>query len=149
MSFNILDLKPGNKVGVFFYDGARGNKAEIHEVEKVSAKGFITLKDGTRYNNKGKEIGAYGDATYLCSVEKAQGIIEKAQQRKQQKDKERQAYLASPEGKRETCAREAVQALIKVLNQHGWYSDVDGHFDVMESEIRQKVEKYLSEHDSL
>lgn len=149
MSLNILDLKPGDKVGVFFYDGARGSKAEIHEIKHVTPKGFVTLLDGTRYNSKGKEIGAYGDATYLCSVEKAQGIIDKAQQRKEQKEAEHQAYLASPEGKRETCAHEAVQALIKVLNQHGWYSDVDGHFDVMESEIRQKIEKYLSENDAV
>jgi hypothetical protein len=147
MSFNILELKPGDKVGVFFYDGARGSKAEIHEVKNVTPKGFVTLGDGTRYNNRGKEIGAYGDATYLCSVEKATNIIEKAQQRKQHKQLEHQAYLASPEGKRETCAREAVGALIKVINQYGWYADVDGHLDVMESEIKQKVEKYLSEHD--
>ncbi|RUT06472.1 hypothetical protein DSM106972_027290 [Dulcicalothrix desertica PCC 7102] len=49
----------------------------------------------------------------------------------------------------ETCARKAVDALIKVMNQYGWYADVDGHLDVMESEIRVKVEKYLSEHDSV
>ncbi|MBW4599719.1 MAG: hypothetical protein KME29_08895 [Calothrix sp. FI2-JRJ7] len=146
---NTLELKPGNKVGIFFYDDARGSKAEIHEVEKVSPKGLVTLKDGTRYNAKGKEIGAYTDATYLCSVEKATSIIEKSALRKGKTESEYQAYLESPKGKRETCAREAVGALIKVLNQHGWYADVDGHLDVMESEIRHKVEKYLSEHDSV
>ncbi|BAZ18941.1 hypothetical protein NIES4071_108260 (plasmid) [Calothrix sp. NIES-4071] len=147
MSFNTLDLKPGDKIGVFFYDDTRGSKAEIHEVDKVSSKGFVTLKDGTRYNAKGKEIGAYSDATYLCSVEKAISVIEKALLRKGKTEAEYQAYLESPEGKQETCAREAVGALIKVLNQNGWYADVDGHLDVLESEIRTKVEKYLSEHD--
>ncbi|RUT06473.1 hypothetical protein DSM106972_027300 [Dulcicalothrix desertica PCC 7102] len=39
MSFNTLDLKSGDKVGVFFYDNAFGSKAEIHEVKNVTRKG--------------------------------------------------------------------------------------------------------------
>jgi hypothetical protein len=146
---NTSELKPGDKIGVFFYDGTRGTKALIEEVAKVSPTGVVTLKSGTRYTPKGKEIGALGDPTHLCTVEKAQSVIDKAAQRKQQKEEDYKAYLASPEGRRDKAAALAVQSAIKTLNQYGWYADVDGHMDALESEIEQIIKKYLSEHDPI
>jgi hypothetical protein len=87
------------------------------------------------------------DATYLCTVEKATAVMQKAEELKKQREEERKAYLATPEGKRETAEKEAVSALIKTLNTFGWYADVDGHMDVMESEIEQIVRKYVNEHE--
>jgi hypothetical protein len=144
---NTLELKPGDKIGVFFYDDKRGTKAVIEEVDKVSPTGIVTLKSGTRYTSKGTEIGALGDPTYLCTTEKAQAVIEKAEQRKQQKEEEYKAYIASPEGRRDKVAASAVNAASKVLNQYGWYADVDGQMDGMESEIEQIIKKYVSEHE--
>lgn len=146
---NTLQLKPGDKIGVFFYDDKRGTKAVIEEVAKVSPTGVVTLKSGTRYTSKGKEIGALGDPTYLCTVEKAQSLIDKAAQRQQQNEEEYKAYLASPEGRRDKAAALAVKAAIKTLNQYGWYADIDGQMDAMESEIEQIIKKYVSEHDSI
>ncbi|QIR41775.1 hypothetical protein HCG51_34390 (plasmid) [Tolypothrix sp. PCC 7910] len=146
---NTLELKPGDKIGVFFYDDKRGTKAIIDEVEQVSATGIVTLKSGTRYTKYGKEVGALGDPTHLCTIEKATAVIEKAAQRQQQKEEEYKAYITSPEGKRDKAAASAVQAAIKALNQCGWYADVDGHMDAMESEIEEIIKKYVSEHEPI
>ncbi|NEU77564.1 hypothetical protein [Nostoc sp. UIC 10630] len=143
---NTLELKSGDKIGVFFYDDKRGTKAVIEEVIHISSSGTITLKNGTRYNRNGREVGALGEGTYLCTVEKAQAVIEKAAQRQQQKE-EYKAYLASPEGRCDKAAALAVNAAIKALNQYGWYADVDGRMDVMELEIEQIIKKYVSEHE--
>ncbi|MBD2303057.1 hypothetical protein [Nostoc sp. FACHB-190] len=139
----------GDKIGVFFYDDKRGTKAIIEEIAQVSPTGIVTLKSGIRYTSQGREIGALGDPTYLCTVEKAQAVIEKAAQRQQQNEEEYKAYLASPESRRDKAAALAVQAAIKVLNQYGWYTDIDGHMDAMESEIEQIIKKYLSEHEPI
>ena len=145
---NTLKLKPEDKIGVFYHDDRRGAKATIDEVKKVSPTGQVTLISGKRYASNGKEMGIDAiDATYLCTVERATAVMEKAEQRKKQREEERKAYLATPKGKRETAEKEAVSALIKILNQHGWYADVDGHMDVMESEIEQIVRRYVSEHE--
>jgi hypothetical protein len=144
---NTLELKPGDKIGVFFYDDRRGTKAKIEEIEQVSPTGVVTLTSGTRYNQQGKEVGALGDPTYLCTIEKAQMLIDKAWESKQQKLTEYNEYLASPEGKRANAASEALKALIQTLNQHGWWSDEDGHMDVLESEIKLLLDRYLSEHN--
>lgn len=144
-----LELKPEDKIGVFVYDDRRGSKARIDEIEKISPTGQVTLKSGKRYTSEGKEIGAGSDPTYLCSVEKATAVIKKAQESKKDKEVERIAYLESPEGKGKTAAKEAVSALIKVLNQRGWYADVDGRMDVMEAEIEQIVSKYVSQHQCI
>ncbi len=144
---NTLELKPGDKIGVFVHDDRRGSKARIEEIEKISPTGQVTLKSGKRYTSKGKEIVVGGDPTYLCSVEKATDVIQKAEQHKKQREEERKAYLATPEGKRETACIEAASVVIKVLNTLGWYADVDGHMDVMESEIEQIVRKYVNEHE--
>lgn len=62
---------------------------------------------------------------------------------------ERQAYLASPEGRRKQAVNDTAKAAIATLNQHGWYGDVDGHMDVIESEIKQIIERYVSEHEPI
>jgi hypothetical protein len=145
---NTLELKPGDKIGVFYHDDRRGAKARISEVKKVSLTGQVTLISGKRYASNRKEMGIDAiDATYLCTVEKATAVMQKAEELKKQREEERKAYLATPEGKRETAEKEAVSALIKTLNTFGWYADVDGHMDVMESEIEQIVRKYVNEHE--
>jgi hypothetical protein len=144
-----LELKPGDKIGIFFYDDKRGTKVKIEEIERVSPTGIVTFASGTRYNQQGKQIGALSDPTYLCTVQKAQMLIDKVNSSKQQKLNEYNAYLASPEGKRTNATSEAVKALIQVLNQHGWWSDEDGHMDLLESEIKLLLEKYLSECDPI
>ncbi|BAY14221.1 hypothetical protein [Calothrix sp. NIES-2098] len=146
---NTLELKSGDKIGVFFYDDKRGSKALIEEIDKISPTGVVTLKSGTRYTKYGKEVGALGDPTHLCTVEKATAVIEKAKQRQQQKEEEYKAYVASPEGRRDKAAASAVNAAIKVLNQYGWYADVDGHMDVIEAEIEEIIKKYLSQHEPI
>ena len=57
------------------------------------------------------------------------------------------ADIASPQGKRDYSARAAVKAAITALNQQGWYGDVNGEMDVMESEIEQKIRSYLERHE--
>ncbi|MBW4429836.1 MAG: hypothetical protein KME50_37185 [Nostoc desertorum CM1-VF14] len=147
---NTTELKPNQKIGVFYHDDNRGAKAKIEEIAKVSPTGYITLKNGKRYNPKGYEVGIeIIDATFLCSVEKAQAIIDKSLAFKQKKEEEYKAYLATPEGQRQIAIQEAVQAAIQILNKYGWYADVDGHMDVMESEIKQIIKKYLSEHEPI
>lgn len=54
-----------------------------------------------------------------------------------------------PEGRRKQAVNDTAKAAIATLNQHGWYADVDGHMDVMESEIKQIVERYVSEHEPI
>lgn len=144
---NTLELKLNQKVGVIIYNDNRGTKAKIEEVIRISPTGYITLKNGKRYNPKGIQVGVDRlIATHLCSVERVQEIMQKAEAQKKQREAERQAYLASPEGILATTVEETVKAVIQILNQHGWYADVDGHMDVMESEIKKIVERYVSEH---
>ncbi|MBD2536905.1 hypothetical protein H6G97_49900 [Nostoc flagelliforme FACHB-838] len=88
-------------------------------------------------------------ATHLCSVERVQEIMQKAEPQKKQREAERLAYLASPEGRRKQAVNDTVKAAIAALNQYGWYADVDGHMDVMESEIEQIIKKYVSEHEPI
>lgn len=147
---NTLELKPNQKIGVFYHDDNRGAKAKIEEIAKVSPTGYVTLKNGKRYNPKGYEVGIeIIDATFLCSVEKAQAIIDKSLALKQKREEEYKAYLATPEGQRKLAVQEAVASVIQILNKYGWYSDEHGHMDVMESEIKQIIERYLSEHEPI
>ncbi|PHJ59059.1 hypothetical protein VF14_13455 [Nostoc linckia z18] len=144
---NTLELKTGDKIGVFFYDDKRGTKAVIDEVIHVSSSGTITLKNGTRYNRNGREVGALGEATYLCTPEKAQSIIDKASAPAQ--DKEVIDTIDPLEERRNKAAKLAVKSVIHALNQYGWYADIDGHMDVMEAGIEQIIKKYLSEHEPI
>jgi hypothetical protein len=143
-----LKLKPNQKIGVLYYETKDKAKAAIEEVAKVSPTGIVTLKNGVRYTSRGNEIGAV-EPTYLCSVERAQEVINKALTHQREKEQKQKAYLSSPEGKRNTAAKAAAEAVIQVLNQHGWYTDIDGHMDVMESEIESLVSDYVSKHDPI
>ena len=148
---NTLELKPGDKVGVLTYGFSHSViiDVEFAEVKSISAKGYATLVSGVRYTPQGKEINARHYHTYICNLERAQEILISITAKKQQKEDARAAYLNSDMGLRDTACREAVKALIQVLNQHGWWSDEDGHMDVLESEIELRVERYLSEHDPI
>lgn len=143
---NTLELKPGDKVGIFYYDSVRmGTKAEIEVIERISPTGQVTLSNGKHYTSNGKEIGAV-EPSYLWTLDKIQPILEKIETLERQKEAERQAYLASPEYRRKQAVNGSVKAAIAALNQYGWYTDIDGHMDVMESEIKQIIERYVSEH---
>jgi hypothetical protein len=123
---NTLELKPGQKIGVFYYDDRRGSKAAIEKVAKISPTGYVTLTNGKRYTPTGKEVGGEElNPPRLCSVEEAQSIIQKAEDKQRQRDLERQAYLASPEGKRDTAV------------------------NVLESELKHKIRSYLERHDPI
>lgn len=97
---NTLELKPGDKVGIFYYDSVRiGTKAEIEVIERISPTGQVTLSNGKRYTSDGKEIGAV-EPSYLWTLDKIQPILEKIEANKRFYEAERQAYLVSPEGRR-------------------------------------------------
>ncbi|WP_392476881.1 hypothetical protein [Nostoc sp. C110] len=146
---NTLELKPGDKVGIFYYDSVRiGTKAEIEVIERISPTGQVTLSNGKRYTSDGKEIGVV-EPSYLWTLDKIQPILEKIETLERQKEAERSAYLASPEGRRKQAVNDTVKAAIAALNQYGWYADVDGHMDAMESEIEQIIKKYVSEHEPI
>ncbi len=139
---NTLELKPGQQIGVFYYDDRRGSKAEIGIVAKILPSGQVTLSNGKRYTFEGKEIGAV-EPSYLVSIARAQEVIEKDRLLQQQRDAAHQYYLASSKGKQKCASRAAVKAAITTLNQHGWYADINGEMDVLESEIEQKILSYL------
>ncbi len=146
---NTLELKPGDKVGILTYGFSQSEVIDVEfgVVKSISAKGYVTLVGDVRYTPQGKEINARHYHTYICNLERAQEIYYSITAKKQQKEVRSAAYLNSDMGLRDTACREAVKALIQVLNQHGWWSDEDGHMDVLESEIELRVERYLSEHD--
>ena len=73
----LSEIKPGQKIGVFYYDHRSGAQAEIGEVAKLSLSGQVTLTDGKRYTAKGKKVGDI-DPSYLCSVERVKKIMKKA-----------------------------------------------------------------------
>ena len=115
---NTLELKPGQQIGVLYYDDRRGSKAEIGIVAKILPSGQVTLSNGKRYTSEGKEIGTV-EPSYLCSIARAQEVISKAIARQEQRDALVELINASPEGKRDYSARAAVKAAITALNQHG------------------------------
>jgi len=143
---NTLELKPSQQIGVLYYDDRRGSKAEIGIVAKVSPTGQVTLSNGKRYTTDGTEIGAV-EPSYLVSISRAEEVIESCKRLQQQRDTIKQVYLASPEGKRNIVALAAVKAAIDILNQHGWYADIDGEMDVLELEIEQRIRPYLERHE--
>jgi hypothetical protein len=142
---NTLKLKLGEKIGVFFYNDWRGCKVIIEEIVHISPQGVVTLKNGTRYNRHGKEVGALGDATHLCTVERATAIMENRDDASPQPEKPVSDADAA-EKKRDKVAKAAVNAAIKVLHQYGWYADADGDMDALESEIEEIIRDYLKEH---
>jgi hypothetical protein len=137
---NTFELKPGDKIGVFFYDDWRGSKAILTEVEHISSTGTVTVKTGVRYNYQGREVNALGEATYLCSVERAQEIIEKAATTSPEK---RILDISSPEGKRQKARIAAAKAAIRTLNQYGFLMQKNSDIKEMQSEIEEIIEKYL------
>ncbi|MEB3180658.1 MAG: hypothetical protein VKL59_16770 [Nostocaceae cyanobacterium] len=142
---NTLKLKPGDKIGVFFYNDWRGCKVIIEEIADISPQGVVTLKNGTRYNRYGQEVGALGEATHLCTVEKATAIMENRDDASPA-EKESDTELDAANKKHNQVAQAAVTAAIKVLNQHGWYGDADGDMDAIASEMEEMIRDYLKEH---
>lgn len=140
---NTLELKPGDKIGVFFYDDWRGSKAIIEEVVDISKTGVVTLTSGIRYNKLGREVNALGEATYLCTVEKAQAIINKPPSPPKSKDA---AINRSSQQRRDKAAKLAVKSAIRALNQYGWFSNTNGDMDKLESDIEQIIIAYLDKH---
>lgn len=138
---NTIELNPGDKIGVFFYDDWRGSKAIITEVEHISSAGTVTVKTGVRYNYRGREVNALGEATYLCSVERAQEIIEKAATSLPEK---RILNISSPEGKRQKATIAAAKAAIRTLNQYGFLIENNSDIKAVQSEIEEIIEQYLT-----
>jgi hypothetical protein len=144
---NTSNLKLGQEIGIYYYNDRRGIKAKIGIVSNITKSGQVKLSNGKRYTAQGKEIGAGYDPGYLCDVEKVKQLLEEAERAKRERAKKREEYFKTPQGRVKLAKARAVQALIKTLNEHGWYADVDGHMDVMESEIETKIERYLEENN--
>lgn len=140
----LVDLQIGDEVGVFFYDDWRGSKATVETVSHISSTGTITVSSGVRYTYQGREVGALGDASYLCSLEKAQEIIDKGSLRT-----DRDFPTVDPEEIKERkynkVSQQAAKNAIRVLNQYGWYSDLDGKLDQVESQIADMIKAYLDD----
>jgi hypothetical protein len=137
MTIEGLELKQGEKIGVFFYDDWRGCKVVIEEIVHISSGGTVTLKNGVRYNRDGKEVGALGEGTYLCSVEQAKEIIGKADVSQE----------TEPGLRTSRTARAAVRAVVRTLSQYGWHSHVSGDIELMKSDIENIIKKYLDNHE--
>lgn len=139
----IQDLKVGDKIGVFFYDDWRGRKATIETVTHISSTGTITVSSGTRYTYQGREVGALGDATYLCSVSKAEEIIARDGIRHQESPVVDELEIR--ENRLIKLSQLAADNAIKILHQHGYYNDKSGKLAEVESKIAVIVQEYLEE----
>ncbi|MEA5569903.1 hypothetical protein [Calothrix sp. UHCC 0171] len=143
-----FQLKIGERIGVFFYDDWRGSKAVIDEIEDISVIGTVTLKSGIRYNKLGQQVGALGEGTSLCTVEKAQEIINKSSLKTENtsENEEDKSGDNLVEKKRDRisqtnhyAAKLAAQSAIKILNQHGLFNSADANIDVLATKIEQLI----------
>ncbi|ACB54457.1 hypothetical protein cce_5111 [Crocosphaera subtropica ATCC 51142] len=130
-------LQPGQQIGVA--KQGRIMKASIHTIDKVTPTGQVVIGD-KRFNNRGQIMGSnpFQDQERLISLEEAQAIIAEKEKRALEKKKKRD--------QQKTIARTATQKAFEVLNQHGYYADVDGHWEVMESEINELLIDYMKKH---
>lgn len=142
----IKNIQPGCDIGVI-YEGFMQKKPRIEKVKSLSPKGYVTLETGERFTPNGYRIGdrelADGRYTRLCSVEQAQEVIAQNEFKQQEKEERLRQWKESPEGKREDAVRSAVAAAIKVLNERGWYHDIDGKYDVMEKRIEYEIKQFV------
>ncbi len=139
-----FELKVGDKIGVYFYDDWRGSKAIIDEVEDISANGTVTLTSGIRYNKLGREVGALGEGTSLCTVEKAQKTIDKSCLEKGNKrNKENNSIVDTLKTRQDKASRVASQSAIRILNQYGYFNSANDDIDALETEIEELIISYL------
>jgi hypothetical protein len=136
-----FELKVGDKIGVFFYDDWRGSKAIIDEIEDISANGTVTLTSRIRYNKLGREVGALGEGTYLCSIEKAQKAIDKSCLKKEKK--ENSSIADTLQKRRDKASNLATQSAIRILHQYGYFNTVNGDIDALAGEIEELIISYL------
>jgi hypothetical protein len=136
-----FELKVGDKIGVFFYDDWRGSKAIIDEIEDISANGTVTLTSRIRYNKLGREVGALGEGTYLCSIEKAQKAIDKSCLKKEKK--ENNSIADTLQKRRDKASNLATQSAIRILHQYGYFNTANGDIDVLAGEIEELIISYL------
>ncbi|BAZ41362.1 hypothetical protein NIES4101_73280 [Calothrix sp. NIES-4101] len=147
-----FQLKIGERIGVFFYDDWRGSKAVIDEIEDISVNGTVTLKSGIRYNKLGQQVGALGEGTYLCTLEKAQEIINKSSlktEKASERQKENQEDKSGDNLVEKKCdrisqnhhhaAKLAAQSAIKMLIQHGLFNSADANIDVLATKIEELI----------
>lgn len=139
----IHDLKVGDKIGVFFYDDWRGRKATIETVTHISSTGTITVSSGTRYTYQGREVGALGDATYLCSVSQAEEIIARDGTKYQESPVVDELEIR--ENRLIKLSQLAADNAIRILHQYGYYKDKSGKLAEVESKIAAIVQEYLEE----
>lgn len=143
---NTKELVVGQRIGISYRESSYNITAEIGIIAAVTPTGQVRLQDGRRFSPNGVEMGDMYIRKHLCSLERVQEIVEEKQRRELEKSQEKEAFNESPEGKQKQAVSAAVSGLIATLNQHGYYADVDGHMDVMESQIKSLVEEYLQEH---
>ncbi len=142
-----FELKVGDKIGVFFYDDWRGSKAIFDEIEDISANGTVTLTSGIRYNKLGREVGALGEGTYLCSIEKAQQTIDKSCLKKEKK--ENNSILDTLQKRRNKASNLAAQSAIRILDQYGYFNTANGDIDTLAGEIEKLIISYLEQQQKI
>ncbi|PAX52153.1 hypothetical protein [Brunnivagina elsteri] len=142
-----FELKVGDTIGVFFYDDWRGSKAVIDEIEDISANGTVTLTSGIRYNKLGREVGALGEGTYLCSIEKAQKAIEKSCLKKEKK--EDNSIIDTLHKRRDKASKLATISAIRILHQYGYFNTANSDIDTLESEIEGLITSYLEKQQKI
>ncbi|QLE46454.1 hypothetical protein FD723_40290 (plasmid) [Nostoc sp. C052] len=143
---NIKELVVGQQIGISYRESNYNTTAEIGIVAAVTPTGQVRLQDGRRFSPNGVEMGDMYIRKRLCSLERVQEIVAEQKRRELEKRQKKEAFNASPEGKQEQAVSAAVAGLIAALNQHDYYADVDGHMDVMESQIKRLVKEYVAEH---
>jgi hypothetical protein len=136
-------LKSGQKVGIV----TRGKipQAVIKIVDKVTPTGFVSIGK-KRFNPQGWETGVDKlIARYLVDVKEAEKIIQDYSLVEEKFRAEREAWGKTPDG----IAEKATISALDTLRQNGWHSDIDGDWDLMESEIRRIIANYLKKYNPI
>ena len=127
-------LEIGQKIGIA--TRSRYPKAKIAIIERKTPSGQVVV-NGIRFSNRGYQIG--DDTYYLVSVEEAKKIIEKHSLLKKKIQVKKEAFEQSPEG----IAKKATAVVSEILNQHGYYPDVDGDWWGMMGNVEVAIANYL------
>jgi len=131
---NTKQLEIGQKVGMA--TRSRYPEAKIATIDRKTPSGQV-LVNGIRFSNRGYQIG--DDTYYLVSIEEAEEIIEKNSLLKKKIQDKKEAFDLSPEG----ISKKATAAAIEILNQHGYYPDVDGDWWGMMGNVEAMIAEYL------
>jgi hypothetical protein len=144
---DISTLTVGQQIGIVYHGSRYNVKAQIGVVASITPTGQVRLNDGRRFTANGCEMGDKFTKGVLCSIEKVNEIVQANEQREEEKKQEKAAFEASPEGKQKLAVDAVITALLATLKAHGYYADVDGHMDAMESTIEQLLREYVATHN--